>query len=113
MFAKTGSGQTQEKLTLKKRPFLPAAGMIKWITSRLLDAELRTPKYHGVARHALAEREATHRAITFAEFVGACGQCGVVRRMTLLLPLLLLCCCCYCYHLCCCCRYYYCCCWCS
>ena len=47
-------------------------GMIKWITSRLLDAELRTPKYHGVARHALAEREATHRAITFAEFVGVC-----------------------------------------
>ena len=86
--------------------------MIKWITSRLLDAELRTPKYHGVARHALAEREATHRAITFAEFVGACGQCGVVWRMTLLLPLLLLCCC-YCYHLCCCCRYYYCCCCCS
>ena len=49
-------------------------GMIKWITSRLLDAELRTPKYHGVARHALAEREATHRAITFAEFVGVCKR---------------------------------------
>ena len=48
-------------------------GMIKWITSRLLDAELRTPKFHGVARHALAEREATHRAITFAEFVGVCN----------------------------------------
>ena len=31
----------------------------------------RTPKYHGLAHHALAEREATHRAITFAEFLGA------------------------------------------
>jgi dihydropyrimidinase len=43
--------------------------MITWITTRLLAEGLVTPKYHGVARHELAEREATHRAITFAEFV--------------------------------------------
>jgi hypothetical protein len=91
-------------------------GLVGWITRRLLEAELRAPKYHALARHPLAERwvrneprepqeeekrptsgektprppraekrpawhqsarpplslrEATHRAITFAEFLGA------------------------------------------
>jgi dihydropyrimidinase len=40
--------------------------LIAWITSKLLNAKLFEPKYHAVARHGLAEREATHRAITFA-----------------------------------------------
>ena len=45
-------------------------GMVRWITSRLLEAELTAPLYHAGARPALAEREATHRALTFAEYVG-------------------------------------------
>ena len=44
-------------------------GMIGWITARLLKAGHVTPKFHGAARPELAEREATHRAITFAEYV--------------------------------------------
>ena len=44
--------------------------LIAWITRRLLTAENVSAKYHAVARPALAEREATHRAITFAEFIG-------------------------------------------
>lgn len=44
-------------------------GMIGWITSRLLKAGHVAPKFHGAARPDLAEREATHRAITFAEYV--------------------------------------------
>ena len=44
--------------------------LIAWITRRLLSAECVSAKYHAVARPALAEREAAHRAITFAEFIG-------------------------------------------
>jgi hypothetical protein len=31
-------------------------GLVGWITRRLLEAELRAPKYHALARHPLAER---------------------------------------------------------
>ena len=44
--------------------------LIAWITRRLLSAECIAAKYHAAARPMLAEREATHRAITFAEFIG-------------------------------------------
>ena len=44
--------------------------LIAWITRRLLSKEAIAAKYHAVARPALAEREATHRAITFAEYIG-------------------------------------------
>lgn len=44
--------------------------IIRWLTDRLLDAGLTAPKYHALARDALAEREASHRAITLAELVG-------------------------------------------
>ena len=44
--------------------------LIAWITRRLLSAECVAAKYHAAARPMLAEREATHRAITFAEFIG-------------------------------------------
>ena len=44
--------------------------LITWITKRLIDAKLTLPRYHSVARPALAEREATHRAVTFAELIG-------------------------------------------
>ena len=42
--------------------------LIAWITSRLLNAGRIAAKFHAVARPAIAEREATHRAISFAEF---------------------------------------------
>ena len=44
--------------------------LISWITRRLLAAERVAAKFHAVARPVLAEREAAHRAITFAEFIG-------------------------------------------
>ena len=44
--------------------------LIAWITSRLLNAGRIAAKFHAVARPAIAEREATHRAISFAEFIG-------------------------------------------
>lgn len=44
--------------------------LIAWITRRLLSAARVAAKYHAVARPAVAEREAAHRAITFAEFIG-------------------------------------------
>ncbi|EOF4703018.1 dihydropyrimidinase [Klebsiella oxytoca] len=42
---------------------------IAWLTERLLAAGLHAPRYHAVARPMLVEREATHRAIAFAELV--------------------------------------------
>lgn len=42
---------------------------ISWLTKRLLDAGHTAPKYHAESRPMLVEREATHRAITFAELV--------------------------------------------
>lgn len=44
--------------------------LIGWITRRLLAADQVAAKFHAVARPAIAEREAAHRAITFAEFIG-------------------------------------------
>lgn len=42
---------------------------IAWLTDRLNVAGQTVPKYHAVSRPQLVEREATHRAITFAELV--------------------------------------------
>lgn len=42
---------------------------IAWLTDRLLAAGKTAPKYHGEAHAMLAEREATHRAISYAELV--------------------------------------------
>ena len=43
---------------------------IEWLTDKLLEAGKRAPKYHAVAHTAVAESEATHRAITLSEVVG-------------------------------------------
>ena len=42
---------------------------IAWLTERLLKAGKTAPRYHAQARPMLVEREATHRAISFAELV--------------------------------------------
>lgn len=42
---------------------------IAWLTDCLLSANLSAPRYHAVSRPMLVEREATHRAISFAELV--------------------------------------------
>lgn len=44
--------------------------LIGWMTGRLLEQGHTEPKFHALARPAIAEREATHRAITMAELVG-------------------------------------------
>jgi dihydropyrimidinase len=44
--------------------------VIAWLSDRLLQANQSAPKYHALARPALAEREATHRAITLSEIAG-------------------------------------------
>jgi dihydropyrimidinase len=41
--------------------------VIGWLSDKLLRADQSAPKYHAVARPPLAEREATHRAITLSE----------------------------------------------
>jgi dihydropyrimidinase len=43
--------------------------MIMWLTEQLERAGKSDPKYHAVAHVAIAEREATHRAISLAEVV--------------------------------------------
>ena len=43
--------------------------IIAWLSDKLLAAGNSAPKYHGVAHAAVAEREATHRAISLAEIV--------------------------------------------
>ena len=43
--------------------------VIGWLTERLEAAGKTAPKYHAVAHAGVAEREATHRAITLAEIV--------------------------------------------
>jgi len=43
--------------------------VIKWLGEKLLEAGHTAPKFHGVAHDRLAEREASHRAITFAELM--------------------------------------------
>ena len=47
------------------------AGMIKWMTDRLLARGLTSPKYHALSHPALAEEEAIHRAICLAKLVDA------------------------------------------
>lgn len=42
---------------------------ITWLTRRLDEAGMTQPKYHATSRPQLVEREATHRAITFAELI--------------------------------------------
>ncbi|WP_449413282.1 dihydropyrimidinase [Pandoraea soli] len=42
---------------------------IAWLTDKLVGQGRIAPKFHGLARPAAVEREATHRAITFAELV--------------------------------------------
>ena len=43
--------------------------VIGWLSDRLATAGHTAPKFHGVAHAAVAEREATHRAISLAEIV--------------------------------------------
>ena len=56
--------------------------LVAWITRRLLSAERIAAKYHAVARPAIAEREAAHRAITFAE----CARLPTRRLLSRRLP---------------------------
>lgn len=42
---------------------------IAWLTERLLKAGRTAPRYHAQSRPMLVEREATHRAISYAELV--------------------------------------------
>jgi len=44
--------------------------MIRWIASRLLDQGHSAPKFHAVAHDALAESEASHRAIALSRLIG-------------------------------------------
>jgi dihydropyrimidinase len=45
------------------------ADCISWLTDKLVGEGRIAPRFHGLARPAAVEREATHRAITFAELV--------------------------------------------
>jgi len=45
------------------------ADCIAWLSQRLVESGRGAPKYHAVSRPAPVEREATHRAITFAELL--------------------------------------------
>jgi len=43
--------------------------VIRWITEKLLDQGKGDPKYHAIAHAKIAEKEATHRAISLAELL--------------------------------------------
>jgi len=43
--------------------------MIKWLTGRLLDRGLGSPRYHAVSHTRLAEGEATNRAVTLSQLL--------------------------------------------
>lgn len=45
------------------------ADCIAWLTDKLVGAGRTAPHFHSLARPAVVEREATHRAISFAELV--------------------------------------------
>ncbi len=45
------------------------ADCIAWLSQRLVESGRTAPKYHAASRPAAVEREATHRAITFAELL--------------------------------------------
>ncbi|GAA3952946.1 dihydropyrimidinase [Allohahella marinimesophila] len=42
---------------------------IAWLTERMLAKGLSAPKFHGLSRPVVVEREATHRAISLGEFL--------------------------------------------
>jgi len=44
--------------------------MIRWLAKRLIERGHGAPKFHGVAHHALAEAEATHRIIALSRLLG-------------------------------------------
>ncbi|MCP5382926.1 MAG: dihydropyrimidinase [Kordiimonadaceae bacterium] len=43
--------------------------VIRWITDKLLEQGCGAPKYHAIAHARIAEKEATHRAISLAELL--------------------------------------------
>ncbi len=43
--------------------------VIRWITEKLLDQGKGAPRYHAIAHARIAEKEATHRAISLAELL--------------------------------------------
>lgn len=43
--------------------------VIRWLTEKLLDQGCGAPRYHAVAHAQIAEKEATHRAISLAELL--------------------------------------------
>jgi dihydropyrimidinase len=43
--------------------------VIRWITEKLLDQGCGAPRYHAIAHAQIAEKEATHRAISLAELL--------------------------------------------
>ena len=47
------------------------AGIIDWMSRRLLEGGHTAPRYHAISHPAAAEAEAVHRAITLARFVDA------------------------------------------
>jgi dihydropyrimidinase len=42
---------------------------IAWLTERLLERGHQAPRFHGLSRPSVVEREATHRAISLSEFL--------------------------------------------
>ena len=72
---KLGDREILETLSLARREgamvMLHAenSDCIAWLTDRLLAAGLSAPRYHAASRPMMVEREATHRAIAFAELV--------------------------------------------
>lgn len=72
---KLGDGEILQVLDVARRHgalvMVHAEGYdaIRFLTERLESKGLTTPAYHGASRPAPVEREATHRAISFAEIV--------------------------------------------
>ncbi len=46
------------------------AEFIEWLTDKLIDEGLTSPKYHAKAHPIISEREASHRAMSMSELVG-------------------------------------------
>jgi dihydropyrimidinase len=72
---KLNDRQMLEVLSLLRReggmPMIHAENTdcIAWLTQQLEDAGHTAPEFHAASRPAIVEREATHRAITFAELL--------------------------------------------
>jgi dihydropyrimidinase len=47
------------------------AEFVEWLTERLVDQSLTSPKHHTKAHPVIGEREAVHRAMSMSELVGA------------------------------------------